>query len=182
VQQICAEYTEEMLQQKTSMTATTLHPQLKTALMRQLSKSTNRKKGLAQKGFTLVELMIVIIIVGILSAVALPNFLNTRSKAEAGSLIGTMSGFAKECATNAITQDTSALSGLPTTVTVTPAGSSTICSAGAAIKNTTPFTAGKVVGLRCGVNSSGVAQIAVAASTTCTLTVDANGGTTGAWS
>jgi type IV pilus assembly protein PilA len=36
-----------------------------------------------QKGFTLVELMIVIVIVGILSAVALPNFLNQTSKAKA---------------------------------------------------------------------------------------------------
>ena len=44
----------------------------------------NRKKGrnLLEKGFTLVELMIVIVIVGILSAVALPNFLNQTSKAK----------------------------------------------------------------------------------------------------
>jgi type IV pilus assembly protein PilA len=43
----------------------------------------NRKKGknLLQKGFTLVELMIVIVIVGILSAVALPNFLSQTGKA-----------------------------------------------------------------------------------------------------
>ena len=64
------------------MTMTTLRPQLKTALMRQLSQSPNRKKGLLQKGFTLVELMIVIVIVGILSAVALPNFLSQTSKAK----------------------------------------------------------------------------------------------------
>jgi type IV pilus assembly protein PilA len=43
----------------------------------------NRKKGrnLLEKGFTLVELMIVIVIVGILSAVALPNFLSQTNKA-----------------------------------------------------------------------------------------------------
>jgi type IV pilus assembly protein PilA len=45
----------------------------------------NRKQGrnLLEKGFTLVELMIVIVIVGILSAVALPNFLSQTSKAKA---------------------------------------------------------------------------------------------------
>ena len=126
--------------------------------------------------------MIVIVIVGVLSATALPNFLNTREKASAGSLIGTMSGFAKECSTNAITGDTSALSGLPGTITVTATGTGTVCSTGATIKNKTGFTAGKVVGLACGVDSNGAVQSAVAASTTCTFTVDSNGGITGAWS
>ena len=57
---------------------TTLNRRLQLALL-------NRKKGRnpLEKGFTLVELMIVIVIVGILSAVALPNFLSQTSKAKA---------------------------------------------------------------------------------------------------
>ena len=45
----------------------------------------SRKKGrnALQRGFTLVELMIVIVIVGVLSSVALPNFLNQTAKAKA---------------------------------------------------------------------------------------------------
>lgn len=45
----------------------------------------NRKKNrnLLEKGFTLVELMIVIVIVGVLSSVALPNFLSQTEKAKA---------------------------------------------------------------------------------------------------
>ena len=57
---------------------TTLNQRLELAIL-------NRKKSsnLLEKGFTLVELMIVIVIVGILSGVALPNFLNQADKAKA---------------------------------------------------------------------------------------------------
>jgi len=61
---------------------------------------SSRKSGLSatQQGFTLVELMIVVAIIGILTAVALPNFLQARNAAKIGSRVGEAIGFAKECA------------------------------------------------------------------------------------
>ena len=58
----------------------------------------NRKKGrnLLEKGFTLVELMIVIVIVGVLSSVALPNFLNQTAKAKASECTTKMASLLKQ--------------------------------------------------------------------------------------
>ena len=84
------------------MTASTLKPQLRHALLRNLNSKQSGKKNWLQKGFTLVELMIVIVIVGILSAVALPNFLNQTSKAKATEAKTKVSALLKQAAAEAL--------------------------------------------------------------------------------
>ena len=151
---------------------TTLNSKLRLQLLG--NKTIQRRSG---KGFTLIELMVTVATLGVLSAAAFPAFQNAQIKASAGSTIGSMQGYAKECATNAITGDTSILSATGITITGTDGSTTTgLCSEGATLKNTTAFDGTKIGGLKCGSDIQDATTEKV-----CTLTVTSTGEISGAW-
>ena len=59
-------------------------------------------KGNKANGFTLIELMVVVAIVGVLSAVGLPQLTKAQDKAKDNAAIATLTNAAKECSLDLI--------------------------------------------------------------------------------
>ena len=88
-----------------------LKPQMRKAL---LQKIRSNKSALNQ-GFTLIEILVVVIIIAILSAIALPSFLGQANKAKISSAKTLASAAAREC-------QVALVEGNQTTYTVTTGG------------------------------------------------------------
>jgi len=105
----------------------------------------------SQNGFTLIELVMVIVILGVLAAVALPKFIDLKGDAQLAALQGVAGALSSASAINYASRKANSAKGVAITTCATAAN---------ALQGSLPATV---------TISTGATVVAVDASVTCTL-------------
>ena len=119
-----------------------------TKFLQQALRRTQAKK---KNGFTLIELMVVVAIVGILTAVGLPELSKAQDKAKSAAAKSFVVNEGKSCSLALVTGDTYTLASAPTNVTIADtnscAASGTIAATGGGVTWTVTLDANGVAGI-----------------------------------